>query len=71
MEATTEVARQMGVTLNSRGFIEVDGFGRTNVAGVYAVGDVTNRGDAQVVIAMAQAATAALHIHAGALSERY
>ncbi|MCA1594804.1 MAG: NAD(P)/FAD-dependent oxidoreductase [Chloroflexi bacterium] len=67
----TEVAVGMGVALNDRGFVKVDQYGRTSVKGVYAVGDVTDRGDAQIVIAMAQAATAAIHIHARTLSWNY
>ncbi|MCA1595735.1 MAG: NAD(P)/FAD-dependent oxidoreductase, partial [Chloroflexi bacterium] len=67
----TEIAVQMGLALNKRGFIEVDQYGCTSVKGVYAVGDVTDRGDAQIVIAMAQAATAAIHIHAESLSWNY
>ena len=32
-----------GVKLNERGFITVDDFGRTNVAGIFAIGDVNGR----------------------------
>jgi len=32
-----------GVMVDDRGFIETDGFQNTNVAGVYAIGDVTGR----------------------------
>jgi dihydrolipoamide dehydrogenase len=30
----------IGVALDENGFIKVDGFGRTNVGGIYAIGDV-------------------------------
>jgi glutathione reductase (NADPH) len=33
----------LGVTCDERGHIQVDAFQNTNVAGIYAVGDVTNR----------------------------
>ena len=32
-----------GVKLNERGFITVDDYGRTNVAGIFAIGDVNGR----------------------------
>jgi len=31
---------QAGVRVNSHGFVEVDGYGQTNVAGIFAIGDV-------------------------------
>ncbi|MEZ4323470.1 MAG: dihydrolipoyl dehydrogenase [Myxococcota bacterium] len=45
----------VGVTLD-RGFIAIDAYGRTNVAGVYAVGDCTTRGG------LAHTATAQGHV---------
>ena len=33
----------VGVTVSERGAIEIDDFGRTNVAGVYAIGDCTGK----------------------------
>ncbi|MBI3948070.1 MAG: NAD(P)/FAD-dependent oxidoreductase [Armatimonadetes bacterium] len=65
----SDVARKMEVRLDRQGYICVDAHGRTNVEGVYAVGDVVNRGYAQIIIGMAQAATAAIHINARHLSE--
>lgn len=65
----SEVAHRLGVRLDQQGFIRVDQHGCTNIAGVYAVGDVVNRDYAQIVIAMGQAATAAIHIHARHISE--
>lgn len=41
VEPRSELARRAGVEVDERGFIKVDCWQRTNVAGVYAVGDVT------------------------------
>lgn len=60
----SELARRIGVELDERGFIKVGRRGQTNVAGIYAAGDVVNAGYAQIAIAMGQAAVAAIHIHA-------
>lgn len=60
----SELAWRMGVELNESGFIKVGPRGRTNLEGVYAVGDVVNAGYAQIAIAIGQAATAAIHLHA-------
>lgn len=45
----------LGITLD-RGFVAIDDFGRTNVPGVYAVGDVTTKGG------LAHTATAQGHV---------
>ncbi len=49
--------REIGVELTDRGAIEIDGRGRTNVDGVYAIGDVTGKlmlahtAEAQAIVA--------------------
>ena len=48
------------VALNKRGEIVTDEFGRTDVTGVYAAGDVTDVPYKQIVIAMGEGAKAAL-----------
>ncbi len=45
-----------GLQLDTRGFLKVDGFGRTSLAGVYAVGDVTGTLWAQSAAAQGTAA---------------
>lgn len=55
----TELAENLGVELDARGYIKVDDFQRTNVKGVYAAGDVTG-GARQIVTSCAQGAQAAL-----------
>lgn len=55
--------------MDERGFIRVERRGQTNIEGVYAIGDVVNGGYAQISIAIGQAATAAIHIHAQNMPE--
>jgi thioredoxin reductase (NADPH) len=65
----SEVARALGVQVNDKGFIKVDDKGRTNIEGVYAVGDVVSADYAQIVIGMGQAAIAAIDMHASYMCE--
>ncbi|WP_025729998.1 alkyl hydroperoxide reductase subunit F [Atopobacter phocae] len=48
------------VEMNERGEIIVDGFGKSNIEGVYAAGDCTNSAFKQIIISMGSGATAAL-----------
>jgi len=54
----SQLAEKAGIKINKKGYIIVDENGRTNIDGVYAVGDVTNHPVKQVVTAVAQAARA-------------
>jgi len=54
----SQLAEKAGIEINEKGYIIVDEKGRTNIDGVYAVGDVTNHPVKQVVTAVAQAAVA-------------
>lgn len=58
-EPNTALARSLGVDLTSEGQIKVDTEARTNVAGVYAAGDVTRLFSHQVLTAAHEGATAA------------
>jgi thioredoxin reductase (NADPH) len=58
-EPQNELAKELGVKLDERGFIVTDEQQRTNVKGVYAAGDITG-GLRQVVTACAEGAIAAL-----------
>ncbi len=58
----TELAESLGVELTDDGEIDVDDHGRTNVDGVFAVGDVTP-GHNQIPVAMGQGAKAGIAIH--------
>lgn len=56
-----ELPRQLGVELNELNEVKVDKFGRTNVEGVFAAGDLTDASGAlkQTIVAAAQGALAA------------
>jgi thioredoxin reductase (NADPH) len=58
-EPQNELAKQLGVKLDERGFVVVDREQRTNIKGVYAAGDITG-GLRQVITACAEGAIAAL-----------
>lgn len=60
--AHSDLAASIGVRLGPAGHIRVEEKQRTNVSGVYAIGDVTDGLD-QIAVAMGQAAIAATAIH--------
>lgn len=55
----SQIAKQAGVEVDKEGYIIVDARQRTNIAGVYAAGDVTNGPVKQVGTAVGQAIVAA------------
>ncbi len=55
----SELAKNIGIALDKRGYIATDGDQRTNVRYVYAAGDITG-GVAQIIVAASEGATAAL-----------
>ena len=62
-----------GVTLDGRGFVQVDGHYQTNVAGIYAIGDViggmmlAHKAEEEGVALMEQLAGEAGHVNYGAI----
>lgn len=58
-EPNNEIAKKLGLELDSAGYIKVDNRMRTSVPFVYAAGDITG-GVKQIVTAVSQAAVAAL-----------
>jgi len=56
------IARESGIKVDKDGYIVVDGKGRTNIDGVYAIGDITASPTKLVVTAVAQATAAAIDI---------
>lgn len=54
----SQLAEKAGISINEKGYIIVDEKGRTNIDGIYAVGDVTNHPVKRMVTAAAQAAMA-------------
>jgi thioredoxin reductase (NADPH) len=59
----SQIAKEAGVEVTEDGYIKVDIFQRTNIAGVYAAGDVTNHPVKQVGTAVGQGITAALEAY--------
>ncbi len=59
----SQIACEAGLEVNEHGYIKVDVFQRTSVAGVYAAGDVTSHPVKQVGTAVGQGITAALEAY--------
>lgn len=59
----SQLAKKAGVNVNREGYIIVEVRQRTNIAGVYAAGDVTNHPVKQVGTAVGQGITAALEAY--------
>ena len=59
----SQVAQAAGVQVDDEGYIKTDIFQRTNIAGVYAAGDVTNHPVKQIGTAVGQGITAALEAY--------
>jgi thioredoxin reductase (NADPH) len=59
----SQLAKEVGVAVDEDGFIKVDRLQHTNIAGVYAAGDVTNHPFKQVGTAIGQGITAALEAY--------
>jgi thioredoxin reductase (NADPH) len=62
-DPNSQLAREGGVEVDERGYIIVDEKQRTNIKGVYAAGDVTNRPHKQIGTAIGQGITAALEAY--------
>ncbi|MBS7632277.1 thioredoxin-disulfide reductase [Candidatus Bathyarchaeota archaeon] len=60
----SQLAKEAGVEVDEHGYIKVDMFQKTNIAGVYAAGDVTNHPVKQVGTAVGQGIAAALEAYA-------
>ncbi|NOJ39298.1 NAD(P)/FAD-dependent oxidoreductase [Bradyrhizobium australiense] len=61
-EVRSELGRKLGARHNDTGCLEVDAHQRTNVTGLYAVGDAVSDLH-QIAVATGHAAVAATHIH--------
>ena len=59
----SQLAREAGVEVDEDGYIKIDMFQRTSIAGVYAAGDVTDLPVKQVGTAVGQGITAALEAY--------
>ena len=59
----SHIARDAGIQVDRAGYIKTDIFQRTNMAGIYAAGDVTNHPVKQIGTAVGQGITAALEAY--------
>lgn len=59
----SQLAKEAGVAVDEDGYIKIDWLQHTNIAGVYAAGDVTNHPVKQVGTAVGQGITAALEAY--------
>jgi len=59
----SQLAKKAGVNVDQKGYIIVDMWQRTNIAGIYAAGDVTNHPVKQIGTAVGQGITAALEAY--------
>jgi thioredoxin reductase (NADPH) len=58
-----ELAKQLGVELDSRGMIIINRYSETNVTGVFAAGDITNAEFKQAIIGAAEGVSASYKIY--------
>jgi len=63
LSPNNDLAKQMGIELDSDGYIKVDPKQQTSVRGVYAAGDIVSGDVAQVVVGMGHAAIACTDIN--------
>jgi thioredoxin reductase (NADPH) len=62
-DPNSQLAKEAGVSVDEDGYIIVDTLQRTNIAGVYAAGDVTNNPVKQVGTSVGQGITAAMEAY--------
>jgi thioredoxin reductase len=62
-DPNSQIAKEAGVAVDEDDYIIVDALQRTNLAGVYAAGDVTNHPIKQVGTSVGQGITAALEAY--------
>jgi len=62
-DPNSQLAKEAGVEVDEKGYITIDIRQKTNIAGVYAAGDVTNHPVKQVGTAVGQGITAALEAY--------
>jgi thioredoxin reductase (NADPH) len=62
-DPNSQLAKEAGVETDENGFVKTDTLQRTNLAGVYAAGDVTNHPVKQIGTAVGQGITAALEAY--------
>lgn len=63
LSPNTQIARNLGLKMDKNGFIWTDSAQRTNVEGIFAVGDITQSGLRLITVAAAHGAIASHYIH--------
>ena len=63
LKPNSELAAAMGVELDPQGYIKVDSDQRTNLPGIYAIGDIVSGQLGQLSVAVGHAAIASIAIH--------
>jgi thioredoxin reductase (NADPH) len=70
LQPQSQLARQLGVTVDAQGYIQVNERFETNIGNVYAMGDVTSRGPEQVITACYHGMQAAWAFYEGRFHEQ-
>ncbi len=70
LEQPNHLAKSLGCEMNSNSGIIMDEFGRTNVKGVYAAGDISF-GPSQLIIAASQGSRAAIGVNSDLITEEF
>ena len=68
MDPNNELCHYLGVEIDKKGYVVVDKNQRTNIRGVYTVGDLTG-GLKQIITAAAEGAVAAVSVYEGLMNE--
>ncbi|MCM3389906.1 NAD(P)/FAD-dependent oxidoreductase [Ureibacillus chungkukjangi] len=65
------LAKSLGCILSKNGGIETDNFGRTNIEGVYACGDISKSAPMQVIVAAGEGTKAAMGVINDLVNEEF
>lgn len=71
LEQASSLAQTLGCAINKIGGIETDNFGRTNIQGVYASGDISITSPAQLIIAASEGSKAAMGVISDLVNEDF
>ncbi|MGD6830691.1 NAD(P)/FAD-dependent oxidoreductase [Sutcliffiella halmapala] len=71
LEQASSLAQTLGCAINKMGGIETDNFGRTNIQGIYASGDISITLPAQLIIAASEGSKAAMGVISDLVNEDF
>ncbi|WP_417898061.1 NAD(P)/FAD-dependent oxidoreductase [Bacillus haimaensis] len=71
LEQASSLAQTLGCAINQMGGIKTDNFGRTNIQGVYASGDISITSPAQLIIAASEGSKAAMGVISDLVNEDF